>query len=177
MAKTAANAANTSMSGTTELKSPPNTSRLLNPELAQPCGVRRAIDCIHFGVIKSGHQQPPSGARTSETRMANAPAPFSVLAKVASMIENEADTNTMATDSTMTPKGDRPISMPNTRTPAVQKMITWISHLTTVPKNIPPSMAERRAEPASSRSKVLLCRSRTIIDADCAAAKKVNITR
>jgi len=66
--KATANPPSASMLGTAAGKSAPKTINLLKPEVAQPCGVKLARNCIHFGVMNSGHQQPPSGAKDERSQ-------------------------------------------------------------------------------------------------------------
>src|SRR3972149_572814 len=105
--------------------------------------------------MKRGHQLPPNGASTSETSTASAPALFSVLVRVASIMEKDADTRTMRSDRMMAASGDRPMSSLNASTPTVQKTAIWTRPFANVPVNIPARTASRLAELASRRSRVL----------------------
>ncbi|MCX6003182.1 MAG: hypothetical protein NTX46_01915 [Chloroflexi bacterium] len=77
---------NTSISGTTESKLPPKTNNLLNTVVAHAWGVILAKNCVHLGVIKRGHQQPPRGAKMSDVSTPMDEALHSVLTNVASII-------------------------------------------------------------------------------------------
>ena len=110
------------ISGTAILKSAPKTINLLKPVVAQPCGVILAMNCIHLGVMKRGHQQPPRGASTSEVSTAIEPALRWVSARVASIIAKAEDIITIRIERTITAAGDSPRSILKTRRPAVQNI-------------------------------------------------------
>lgn len=59
MLNAAAKQMRASISGTTALKSAPKNTSFSKPALAQPWRVIMAMNCIHLGRTKRGHQQPP----------------------------------------------------------------------------------------------------------------------
>ena len=81
------------------------------------------MNCIHLGVIKRGHQHPPSGASTSEVIKAIEPALRWVLTRVASIMAKAEDMTTMRIDKRTTAVGENPRSMLKTRRPTVQNMV------------------------------------------------------
>ena len=127
------NPARASISGTAELKSPPKTIILLKPVVAQPCGVSKASVCIQRGVMKSGHQQPPIGENTSETRVDTEAAAFSVFASVDFMSPQADDISTVTIDRRIIPAGEMPRSILNAKMPTTQKMVICIKPLAAMP--------------------------------------------
>jgi len=81
------------------------------------------MNCIHLGVIKRGHQQPPSGASTSEVIKAIEPALRWVLARVASIMAKAEDMITMRIDNKITAVRESPRFMWKTRRPTVQNIV------------------------------------------------------
>lgn len=91
MPNTTAKPMRANISGTVALKSAPKTINLLKPVVAQPWGVSLAMNCIHSGRMKNGHQQPPRGASTSEASTAMEEALRWVLVRVASIMAKAED--------------------------------------------------------------------------------------
>ena len=152
--KTIAKPTSTSILGTAELNPAPKTISLLKPEVAHPCGVKFARNCIHPGVMNNGHQQPPSGASIRDARTPMELAALCVLTRVASIIENAADITTINSESKITPAGDSPTSILKIKIPAAQKIISWINPFTTVLEKIPPRMVSFLTEVVNKRSNV-----------------------
>lgn len=119
---TAAKPTRTNISGTTALKSAPKTINLLKPVFAQPWGVILAMNCIHSGTVKRGHQQPPSGASAREVSTAIASALRSVLTRVASMMPKAEDIITIRRERIITAVGESPRSMLKIKIPAAQNI-------------------------------------------------------
>ena len=135
------------------------------------------MNCIHLGVIKSGHQQPPNGASTSDVIKAIELALRCVLAIVASIMANADDMTTMSIDRTITAIRECPRLMLKTKIPIVQNIVISTSPLAAVPVNRPAMIDSLFTEVASNLSRVRFCRSRTMVSAEKAAAMNTNITR
>ncbi len=80
------------------------------------------MNCIHSGVIKRGHQQPPRGASTSEVSIARDSALRWVLVMVVIMMAKAEDIITIRIERMITAVGESPRSILKTRMPAVQNM-------------------------------------------------------
>ena len=115
------------MSSTTSPPSAPNNISLLKAELAQPCGVSFASVCIQSGVMNSGHQQPPTGASTSDASTAAEVALACVRTRAASITPKAAEVSTMSTETSMTAAGEKPRSIRKATSPTPQSTASCIA--------------------------------------------------
>ena len=122
MPNTAAKPTKANISGTTALKSAPKTINLLKPVFAQPWGVILAMNCIHLGTMKRGHQQPPRGASAREVSVAIASALRWVLTRVASMMPKAEDAITIRRERIIAAAGESPRSMLKIKIPTAQNI-------------------------------------------------------
>ena len=82
--------------------------------------------CIQSGVMKSGHQHPPSGASVSEASTAADDALFTVRTSEASMTPNAEDATAMSTETAITATGETPKSMEKAKMPSAQRNASWM---------------------------------------------------